>query len=199
MTELYRERYTAGIDGDFVVLLIGMRLNRPWRVRRWWPVLTAMRAMLAELQRRPENGLLGFQQAFIGGPAVVQYWRSFEDLERFARDGDDLHLPAWKHWNRVIRDTGAVGIWHETYVLRDYEAIYVNMPRFGLAAAARHVPLARRGDSARERIRASGERPRGSTPAHRSRPAERVPRSVPGLPAGHRPGHERAGDEEAGP
>jgi hypothetical protein len=152
MTELYSGRYTADIDGDFVVLLIGMRLNKPWRVRRWWPVLTAMRAMLAELARHPEKGLLGFEQAFIGGPAVVQYWRSFEDLERFARDGDDLHRPAWKHWNLVIRDTGAVGIWHETYLARDYEAIYANMPRFGLAAAAQHVPISRRGESARERL-----------------------------------------------
>jgi hypothetical protein len=154
VTELFDGSYTADIEGEFVVLLIGMRLNRLWRVHRWWPVLSAMRAMLAELERHPDTGLLGAQQAFIGGPAVVQYWRSFEHLERFAVAGDDLHRPAWQHWNRVIRDTRAVGIWHETYVLRDadHETIYANMPRFGLAAAAGHIPVAHRGDSARERI-----------------------------------------------
>jgi hypothetical protein len=154
MTEIFRERYSADVEGEFVVLLIGMRINRLWQVHRWWPVLSAMRAMLAELAEHPDKGLLGAQQALIGGPAVVQYWRSHEDLERFALAADDLHRPAWKHWNRVIRDTGAVGVWHETYVLRDgqHESIYVNMPRFGLAAATDHVPVAQRGESARERL-----------------------------------------------
>ncbi len=30
MAQIHRGRYTAEIDGDFVVLLIGARLNRPW-------------------------------------------------------------------------------------------------------------------------------------------------------------------------
>jgi Domain of unknown function (DUF4188) len=40
--EVQRGRYTADIDGDFVVFLIGMRLNHPLRIRKWWPVATAM-------------------------------------------------------------------------------------------------------------------------------------------------------------
>jgi Domain of unknown function (DUF4188) len=39
-------RFAADLEGDFVVLLIGMRPNRPWRVRRWLPVARAMHAML---------------------------------------------------------------------------------------------------------------------------------------------------------
>ena len=154
MSELFHGRYTAHVEGEFAVLLIGMRINKPWLVHRWWPVVSAMRAMLAELAEQPGKGLLGAQQCLIGGPAVVQYWRSYEHLERFARARDDLHMPAWKHWNRLIRDTRAVGIWHETYVMRggDHEAIYANMPRFGLAAATGHVPVAQRGETARERI-----------------------------------------------
>jgi hypothetical protein len=35
-------RYTADIEGDFVVFLIGMRFNHPLRVRKWLPVATAM-------------------------------------------------------------------------------------------------------------------------------------------------------------
>ncbi|MEH2140213.1 monooxygenase family protein [Nostoc sp.] len=27
---------------------------------------------------------------------LIQYWRSFEDLERFARNSADAHLKAWQ-------------------------------------------------------------------------------------------------------
>jgi hypothetical protein len=38
-------RYTADIEGDFVVFLIGMRFNHPLRIRKWLPVATAMPRM----------------------------------------------------------------------------------------------------------------------------------------------------------
>ena len=31
---------------------------------------------------------------------IVQYWRSFEHLERYARDRDELHWPAWVAFNK---------------------------------------------------------------------------------------------------
>jgi hypothetical protein len=158
MAHVFEGRYTADVAGDFVVFLIGMRFNKPWRVRGWWHTFTAMRPMVKELEDRPELGLLHARFGWMGGPAVVQYWRSFEHLERYARDADRLHLPAWKKWNRTARASGAVGIWHETYQVRDgrYEAIYGNMPRTGLALAAGHVPLAAKGRSAARRIGATG-------------------------------------------
>jgi hypothetical protein len=48
---IHRERLTATIDGDFVVFLIGMRLNQPWKVHKWWPVAAAMPRMISELRR----------------------------------------------------------------------------------------------------------------------------------------------------
>jgi hypothetical protein len=74
---------------------------------------------------------------------VAQYWRSFEDLERYARDADAEHLPAWRRFNQKARESGSVGIWHETYKVHagDYETIYNNMPRIGLARAGAHRPL----------------------------------------------------------
>jgi hypothetical protein len=51
------------------------------------------------------------------GPALVQYWRSFEDLERFARNPDDPHMPAWQRFNRSVGSDGSVGIFHETYLV----------------------------------------------------------------------------------
>ena len=87
MATIHPGGYSAEVEGDFVVFLIGMRLNRPWKVHRWLPVYTAMPRMLRQLQRDPERGLLGAGVGLLfGGPAVVQYWRSFEHLERFARD-----------------------------------------------------------------------------------------------------------------
>ncbi len=38
----YCGRHEANIEGDFVVFLIGMRINKPWKIHRWWPVLRAM-------------------------------------------------------------------------------------------------------------------------------------------------------------
>ena len=52
-----RERVTATLDGEFVVFLIGMRINKPLIVHRWLPVVKAMSRMLNELHRQP--GLAG--------------------------------------------------------------------------------------------------------------------------------------------
>ena len=137
-------RYRAQIDGDFVVFIIGMRVNRPLKVRQWFPVFRAMPKMIKELEGRPETGFLAANQGFMYGcPALVQFWRSFEDLDRFARDPASLHLPAWREFNKRVRGSGDVGIWHETYKVRagEYEAIYGNMPRVGLAGIAEHLPL----------------------------------------------------------
>ena len=140
----YRGRHGADIEGDFVVFLIGMRINKPWKIHRWWPVFRAMPPMIRELTREPDSGLLGVTKGMLGGgPALVQYWRSFDDLERFARDPEAHHLPAWRSFNQQIRASGDVGIWHETYRVRagEYEAIYNNMPRLGLASAGDRQPL----------------------------------------------------------
>lgn len=137
-------RYTGTIDGDFVVFLIGVRLNKPWKVHRWLPIFGAMPRMLKELERHPEYGLLGATRGVLTtGPVVVQYWRSFEQLERYARDQQAEHLPAWRDFNRRVRASADVGIWHETYRVRagEYETIYGNMPRVLLAASGAHSPL----------------------------------------------------------
>jgi Domain of unknown function (DUF4188) len=77
------------------------------------------------------------------GPTVIQYWRSVAHLDRFARDAGDKHAPMQRWFNTKVGYDGDVGIWHETYVVRagDYEAIYGNMPRIGLAATADHVEI----------------------------------------------------------
>ena len=48
---------------------------------------------------------------------AVQYWRSFKDLENFARHSTEPHLQVWKDFNQRIGSNGSVGIWHETYMV----------------------------------------------------------------------------------
>lgn len=145
---------TVDFEGDFVVFLIGMRINRIWKIHKWLPVATAMPKMLKELSINPESGLLGFQ--IIGGltPVIIQYWRSFEHLETYAKDRNGAHYPAWKAFNTKIRSNGDVGIWHETYKVRsgEYECVYNNMPKFGFGKAGTLVPAVGKRETAIQRI-----------------------------------------------
>src|SRR5215475_9676391 len=141
---VFTKRYTGTLKNDFVVFLIGMRVNKPWKLHSWVPIFFQMPRMLRELERQPDAGLLGATQGFLStGPVVVQYWRSFEQLERYARDPSAEHLPAWRRFNQLVRGSGDVGIWHETYRVRagEYETIYGNMPRVGLARVGEHAAL----------------------------------------------------------
>ena len=155
MVEVHQGRWTAEIEGDFVVFLIGARLNSKLQALKVALDLGGRRGMghmLKYLTEHPEKGLLGYENA---GFTVIQYWRSFEHLEAFAKDKDDPHLDVWRtYWKRVGKSTRA-GIWHETYLVRsgEYEAIYGNMPAHGLGKATRLVPLAE-SVGARQRLRA---------------------------------------------
>lgn len=157
MLPIYPGRFTADTDAPFVVFLIGMRINSIFAVRKWVPTALAMGPMLRSLCQNPESGFLGGEAIlYRGGVGLIQYWRSAEDLERFARSPEEAHLKAWQRFNQAVGKDGSVGIWHETYQVAAgaYEAIYGNMPRFGLAAATAHVPVDKRGETARERLAA---------------------------------------------
>jgi Domain of unknown function (DUF4188) len=132
---------------------------KPWK---WLPVFAAMPRMLRELERTPAAGLLG-AKLYLGGlrqPMVVQYWRSFEHLEAYARSKEASHWPAWVDFNRRVGSGGDVGIWHETYLVSsgNYECVYNNMPPTGLGAAARLVPAVGRKSTASRRS-ATGDAP----------------------------------------
>jgi len=157
MTEIIPNRVSGRIEGDFVVFLIGMRINRIWKPHKWLPVLLAMPRMLKELEAAPaEVGFLGHNG--VTGKPIVQYWRSFDHLEQYARDRNALHWPAWVEFNRRMKESrGDVGIWHETYKIRagEYEAIYSGMPPWGLGKAGVQSAIGASTDSARQRLSAS--------------------------------------------
>lgn len=155
MRKIIDARMTAHIDEEVVVFLIGMRINRIWKLHKWLPVAGAMPRMLRELSASPDSGFLGFHQ-WLGNPTIaLQYWRSFEHLERYAKDSARSHRSAWAAFNRAAASNGDVGVWHETYRIKpgDFECIYNNMPLFGLARATQAVPAEGRRESARGRIR----------------------------------------------
>lgn len=159
MADVHRGRHRAEIDGDFVVFLIGMRVNRVRAVRSWLPVFVAMPRMLLELDRHPELGLLHRSTAITGPRSihVTQYWRSFAQLEAYARSPEVRHLPAWTAFNRAAQASGgATGIWHETYRVAagEHETIYVDLPPVGLGAAGRLTPV---GSASRARDRLGAE------------------------------------------
>ena len=158
MAAIFKGRYTAQADESFVVFLIGMRINKWWRFDKWLPVASAMTPMLMTLFKHPEKGFLHGEYFWnMQGPVLIQYWRSFEDLEKFAREPSDPHLDAWKKFNKAVGADGIVGIWHETYQVQpdQYECVYGNMPRFGLGAAIKHVPAVGRRETARLRLSAN--------------------------------------------
>jgi len=145
MSQIFAGRFTAQTDQAFVVFLIGMRVNKFWSLSKWLPVAQSMAPMLKTLSENPEKGFLGGESFFRFSPVgtlLLSYWHSFEDLENFARSPSEPHLKAWRSFNKAVGTDGSVGIWHETYLVNQgkYEAVYRNMPKFGLAAATSHIP-----------------------------------------------------------
>jgi hypothetical protein len=155
MGDVIRGRQTAAYDGEVVVFLIGMRVNSVLKVRDWMPVAKAMGPMLRELSKNKDSGLLGFRTLPTWrGVTLIQYWESVEKLQAFASDTGRTHRPAWVEYFRKSFKGGAVGIWHETYVVPagNTETIYGNMPLLGLGQVKGVEPVGKRTDTAAQRL-----------------------------------------------
>ncbi len=153
MAKIISQRMTAEIEGDFVVFIIGMKINKLWKIHKWLPVAMAMPKMIKELMANKESGLLGISNYGVP-PVMVQYWRSYEQLEKYSRNRDLTHFPEWVKFNKSVGSNGDVGIWHETYKISagNYECIYNNMPLMGLAKATKAVPATGRKASSAARM-----------------------------------------------
>lgn len=130
--EINRERLTVDNTEELVVFLIGARVNKWWLLPVSLPILASFPKMLEELKKDPESGLLGVQP--LGFAGTIQYWKSLEHLNRYASAREKKHRPAWLSYMRKLFKNAAVGIWHETFLVRGghYESIYTNMPPFGM-------------------------------------------------------------------
>lgn len=133
---VHQGRFTATLKGPITIFVIGMRINKFHRIDKWLPVVRAMRPMIAELCADPHSGFLGEERMISGLRTLIllQYWRSFDHLESYAKDRSLYHVPAWKEFYRKANHGEAVGIFHETYCVDPgkYETVYGNMPSFGL-------------------------------------------------------------------
>lgn len=157
--QVFRGRYAAELDErGAVVFLIGMRVNHWWRIDKWGRVATAMPRMLHHLERS-DAGLLSWRVWLGRTVLVLQYWRSLDELHTFATS-TSTHTTAWRDFNDLVGNDGSVGIWHETYHVPPghAEAIYGNMPKFGLAAATNHVPIGPDRQTARARLTKDAEK-----------------------------------------
>jgi hypothetical protein len=159
VNEVAGRRMTAEIDGDFVVFLIGASFNSKLELARSLLDLggrRGMKQMLDYLVARPDKGLLAYEG---GVTTMVQYWRSFEQLEAFANDKKDPHLDVWRNYWRRVGQSNRTGIWHETYLVKagNYESVYCNTPLRGLGKAGRLIP-ASESSSARARLRGLSDR-----------------------------------------
>ncbi len=155
---IHTQRLAAGLDGEFVVFLIGMRINQPWKFHKWWPVAAAMPRMVKELYAKPELGFLHAEMWTSRTTIMVQYWRSMDQLLAYAKNREAEHLPAWRAFNKAVGLNGSVGVWHESYLASagTYENIYVNMPAFGLGRAGTLYEASGKRATAAERLQGSG-------------------------------------------
>lgn len=154
---IHAKRMTATLEGDFVIFLIGMRINAPFKLHKWLPVAASMPRMLKELEAQPALGYLNGEMWFSRNIVMVQYWRSMAQLMDYAKNREAQHLPAWQAFNKQIGTNGDVGIWHETYDIKagHYENIYVNMPPFGMGKAGQLTEITTGKHGATERINAN--------------------------------------------
>jgi hypothetical protein len=133
-----------------------MQINSWGRPALWLPVFLAMPRMLRELSMDEDSGFLGYELLLgSGGPYVVQYWSSIDKLYAYAAHPAQEHRPAWTRFNALARRApGAVGIWHETFLVERAESIYVSTKPMGLPKATKLVEIRRNHDRAQARFAA---------------------------------------------
>ncbi len=150
------QRMTASTEENFVVFLIGMRVNRWWKVHQWVRIAAGMTRMLKELGRKPELGFMGGESWFGRTTVMMSYWKSTDHLIAYAKMKNAEHLPAWRAFNKNVGTNGDIGIWHETYRSRpgERESVYVNMPPFGLGRATSLIEATGHYKSAESRLAA---------------------------------------------
>src|SRR5262249_58666283 len=105
-------RIAASIEGDFVVFIIGARINRWWKLPKYLWFLASMPKMIAEVAARPESGFLGSEQ--LGLTTTVQYWRALEQLMAYPRDRDQTPHPHLARFNPGNGSNGGLGLLHPT-------------------------------------------------------------------------------------
>jgi hypothetical protein len=145
-------------DTGVVLFLLGAQIKKWWAIHLWLPVAMAMLRMKRELRSGKVPGFLGDREA---GGVTIQYWSSTEALIAYARDHAGEHFPAWADFNKRIRKTNAVGVWHETFAApaTGVESVYVDVAPDGLGRIFPLVKATGRREGAKERLAEKGVSP----------------------------------------
>lgn len=161
MAKVMPGRFTAQVDGSFVVLRLGIRVNRLLLFWKWIPTLCTTVPLMRALLHEQAPGFLGgfsllYWKSSIG---IIQYWRSWEDLEHVAHSRENGYLTLWRRYKISPGADGSVGLWYEAFFVESkrYEAVYDNTPVIGLASATSHVPATGRRETARRRLGGENE------------------------------------------
>lgn len=152
--KMNKGRYTVLPDEPITIFLIGLRVNKWYKIHKWLPVLLAMPPMLNELSKNKSLGCLSYEMLFkYRGVMVVQYWQSNEQLLTYSKM--PTHLKAWRRFAKSLKQNEAVGFYHETYNsdTSQYENIYINMPDFGLGKARDNQAVNKATQTATQRLR----------------------------------------------
>ncbi|MCG1023746.1 DUF4188 domain-containing protein [Sutcliffiella horikoshii] len=151
--EIFPGRYTVENQEDIVVFTIGMRINKWWAIHKWFPVFKAMPPMIRELYMNKDLGCLSMEHFYsLRTTLLLQYWRSEEDLMAYAKG--QKHLKAWNEFNKKIGNNDAVGIYHETFLVKqgNYESVYGNMPKFGLGKVFGISKITKKNNTFKKRV-----------------------------------------------
>eukprot|EP00656_Telonema_subtile_P057833 TRINITY_DN9608_c0_g1_i1.p1 TRINITY_DN9608_c0_g1~~TRINITY_DN9608_c0_g1_i1.p1 ORF type:complete len:302 (-),score=69.30 TRINITY_DN9608_c0_g1_i1:379-1284(-) len=127
-------KWCPQVEGDFLVLMIGIVPHSLWAFWRWMPIVRGMVNMSKDLQTNADSGFLGYE-VYVGlQPMIVQYWRSFDHMKK-------CPAPEWASLAQSATGDSSLGVWHETYVIKagDYEGVYSNMPPYGLGKVGKCV------------------------------------------------------------
>ena len=149
-------RFTAILEYDITVFLIGMRVNKWHKVHKWLPVFLAMPPMMKELSLNPSLGCMNTEMFFRRRMNIlIQYWSSEEQLHAYSKM--PKHLKSWKKFMRLVKDNDAVAFYHETYNVNkgQSENVYINMPSFGLGKVYGVEEVSRHTQSAKMRLEES--------------------------------------------
>ena len=117
---VFRGRYCADIEGDFCVFHIGGVLNGNIPSDKYNEVAKAFEEMVKELEADPQKyGFLGASIYVSANRTVdsimsIQYWRSQEQLNAYARDHLSKHLQNMIKSSQYVKDSAHFGFWHES-------------------------------------------------------------------------------------
>jgi hypothetical protein len=119
----YDQAYVAHLweHPDLCLALFGVQFLTPEGQRRY-EASGIHEEMLPALGAAQAAGLLLLNRLLTTdeGPVLMQYWRSYEDLDRWARQ-----LPHLRWWRWLLENAGPdLSFYHEIYQARTAEAIY---------------------------------------------------------------------------